>query len=56
MPFNGRTKVTYFSVKTTTQKKYFSIYFMTFPHKFCTKRNLSKADTSSLLHPFRNKE
>ena len=43
-------------VKTTTQKKYFSIYFMTFPHKFCTKRNLSKADTSSLLHPFRNKE
>lgn len=52
MPFNGCTKVIYFSVKTAYPKLFFNIFYAFFYMSSTSKRNPSKIPSNPYSIPF----
>ena len=52
MPFNGGTKVIYFSVKTAYPKLFFNIFYAFFYMSSTSKRNPSKIPSNPYSIPF----
>jgi hypothetical protein len=56
MPFYGRTKVIYFSVKTAYQKLFFNIFYAFFYMSSTSKRNPSKIPSLLYSIPFATRD